>query len=592
MKSTEVTPLTFRRVILSLTCIIIALGLLTACGDAPVESGATPSGTVSTSPATVIVSIAPTLPPIMPPRDSTPTISFGGRISTPTEIAIVATSTPRPIPITIKVFGMSGKAPTLVEARIDGTSSIRYDEDSSSSPPVLTISSQQLSDDLVITDNKSSTVEGLLSGDYIVRVEYPPYEQAEQKFTVQDTGKSTARQIISVTLSMDPPDVEALINVGKGLMDYRTGKIEIFGGFSGYRSKPDFRFLNNDFLTNGPRYVSTYPDGQPTGEIAFSNGDDLPKEVSFSPDFKKVIYKLDHDFWIAEVDWNSNRVQNERQLTSVALFNAVELYWDASGKYVVHKGTGYRINLETGQVDEIEVKGIVVYPEMVSPDRKTIATNANLNGQVRFYDIASGQTTVVSMNGADWGDQELWLNNDQFVVGGRKGLRVINRNGTVEKLIDVDAIGIHNYSSWTVYGHERDGDPIVSTKCLINNERQVINTETGKITSLPAGTEDVVWVNDDTALLRREKTDNTTLDDRGTWLFRTADGADGSLTKLHNLPFERGANALPLPEKNLALFVANDTLYSVNLDGTNLKQLTTTGDFSLFLLGKLKEIDF
>jgi hypothetical protein len=530
-------------------------------------------------------------PAELPSEEPSDISEIGGTPGMPTTTQVLATPTPLPVPFTIKIFGMSGRGPALAETSVGDVSPL---SSRNIAPLVVTISSQQLGDDLVISDGAPSNVAGLPPGDYTLHVEYPPYKPSEQTFTLERSRNVIDKQVISVTLSMDPPDVETLLRVdggNDGLMDYRTGALVVAGEILGYRTTPEFRFLATG---HGPwgspeGYVSAFPDGQPTGNLTFANGDELPNSANFSPDFKRILYVSNKDFWIAEIDWATNKLRNERQLTSVSLFNSAELYWDASGKYVVTSGQGYRVDLDTGNVDQMETKAVKVYPEMLSPDRKTIAINDSLSRkEVRFYDIASGQTVIVSMNGEKWGDQEIWLNADQFVVGSAKELRVINRNGTVEKMMQVNGIGIKNYSSRTVYAHKRDGDPLVSTKCVINNERQVINTETGKITDLPEGTADVVWVDDVRALISRAKTNTTTLDDRGTWLFNSD---DDSLTPLHNLPFEN-ANAIALPDKNVALFVANRTLYRVNLDGTGLEQLTTTGDFNLMLVGKLNRVDF
>jgi hypothetical protein len=402
-------------------------------------------------------------------------------------------------------------------------------------------------------------------GEYQLHIELPPYKPRDQTVTLV-----TNTQMVTVPMSMDPLNTEHLVQLNRSFFNYETGQrvmtptVMQIGNQAfteelpplGVRSKAPLRLMVGT-AADQPQQV--YLDN--TGETRFTlPGSKLAYDgFAFSPDLQRVLYTQNDDLWLATADWDTGQLLEARQVTNVGVFPSAgsgHIYWHPDGKHILVDRTDvYQVDLESGETVEAKIGWKDLFTRRMSPDGRTVVGSSDADKGTYLYDIAANTKTL--LQGVGTSSDYVWLDNNRLALRINYHLWVVNRDGS--GLRELENTKLNHIEGWSAH-------------FVMDDFGHLVNVETGNVTDQPAGIERFDWINDDTLLLSREQGGEATLEDRGTWLFKPQ---DGQLVKITPYPY---SSALLLKDENLALFIANNNVWRVNLDGSGLTQLTQDGE--------------
>jgi len=278
------------------------------------------------------------------------------------------------------------------------------------------------------------------------------------------------------------------------------------------------------------------------------------RAILFSPDAKRIVLEKNSDLWLGDIDWASGTVRNPRQITQAGVFNGGERYWH--GEYLLYEG--YRVSIADQAVKEAKV-GWYQLEKRISPDRRTVVYQT-ADRMFMSYDLVTDEHKELrpNANSRDY----LWLDDDRAVtINWNRDIWLFDRR---ENALTV-AIPDLNLQDGLI-GPSPGGRYFGCTEFMGQERLLIIDSSDWSIVPVTKGIKDVQWVNADHFLFTREEP----IEQRGTWLF---DMATKTEKKVSPYPY---VNIAILPEAQRAVFTASSNLWAVKLDGTELKQLTTT----------------
>jgi hypothetical protein len=283
--------------------------------------------------------------------------------------------------------------------------------------------------------------------------------------------------------------------------------------------------------------------------------DPAARNISFSPNARRVVFEKNSDLWIADVDWPAGAVRNSRQITHVGVFNGkTSSYWN--GDTLLYGG--YRISLTAENVHEAPV-GWFQLEKRISPDSGAVI-GPRTNDQLYVYDVAQSQTTTLMdrVNIRDY----LWLDARRAVmIHGNRDVLLFDRSaGKASKVIG----GLNLQDRFSA---PSPGGRFVFVTEFMGQERVLaIDTTTWITTPISKDILGIEWLTPTTFLFKR----NEPIDKRGTWIF---DMGAKTERKVSSYPWDSIA---VLPNPGIVVFLANRNLWRTRIDGSELTQLTAT----------------
>jgi hypothetical protein len=283
--------------------------------------------------------------------------------------------------------------------------------------------------------------------------------------------------------------------------------------------------------------------------------DPVARNISFSPDARRVVFEKNSDLWIADVDWPAGAVRNPRQLTHVGVFNnKTSSYWN--GDHLLYGA--YRISLTAENVNEAPV-GWFRLEKRIAPDGGAVI-GARTNNQLYVYDVALGQATTL-MDGVNIRDY-LWLDARRAVmIHGNRDLLLFDRS-TAKATKVITGLNLQDGLS----APSPDGRFVFATEFMGLERMLAIDTTTWTTTPVSKDILGIAWLTPTTFLFKRSEP----IEKRGTWIFDM-----GAKTERKVSPYPWDSIAV-LPSPGLIIFRANRNLWRARINGSELTQLTTT----------------
>lgn len=276
----------------------------------------------------------------------------------------------------------------------------------------------------------------------------------------------------------------------------------------------------------------------------------------YSPDARQLVYAKNGDLWMADIDWDLNRVRDGRRLTTTGVFSDTRGGWWSGENLLVG---GYRVSLRDGRVSEPKV-GWFRMETRRSPDGNTILTESS-DRKLRAYDLRTDAWSGLLLDGVN-ARSFLWLDDDRAVINNwnNEVEEFDRRRGTVARVLPERNL----YDD--LFARSPDGLHFMATEGRDPHRVLLIDSRSWTLTPLSAELRDVVWADADVFFFTREEP----IDMRGTWRYSVAAGAAERVS-----PYP-SKQLVVLPAARCAVFLANNNLWRVDLDGSNLRALTTT----------------
>lgn len=480
---------------------------------------------------------------------------------------MMPTAMPYPFELQVSLKGPTGQYWRNIDYSATTVQDTTHDEQ-------VTISGEMLKDPVPLNGQEGSYVGRLISGNYTLHVRSKGYADMSMPIALTQTS-----QVVNVPLQLAPFTLNPaeLIVIGSRVIRFDTGEVVLSG-----RSFDFAQALRPD----GRSFLGLDPQNSGSPWVIFANGEhwqqltpDLPQfqsqgvyvqapQAMTSPDAKQALFALEGDLWLGDVNWETGKIENAKQLTQVGLFQgagrrSMAFNWHPDGKVVVINSQ-YRVDLQTGDVKTLERLS------SFSPNAR-YAVQPSANG-VAIYDIAA-DSAFQSSASRDRGG--CWLDDDRVVYAEKDGLWVIN--GATETRVAVDSIEIKSIAGC------QGNYAIVTPQPNPNRTAVVINVDNGQHVEAPANTTEL-RVGGDYAVIGVQEQSN--LEARGTFLLNLT---SGELKKMSAYPANPGsdkfsgfslhsANATILPDKDTVLFVANGHVWKSDLTGAPAKRLTEGDD--------------
>lgn len=459
----------------------------------------------------------------------------------------------------LRVYGMNGQTEVNSYGR--------------KTPIQVTITGNSLKEPLTLDDYLYGE---LPAGDYQVQVQAAPYQPATQTFTLKNKPGGT--QEFEITLAMAPLNPEGLYIVGDQIIDAKTGKEvvnlenagaeEIIGMQSNHTA-----FIARDMGYGGGSYKAVYLDGTPAKQFVDNVGNPLRVQLNWAPNLKQVIFFDKSDLWLADVDWNAFQLKNTRRVTRVGVFDYTskeDIVWHPDGKHVVvQKDNGVWVNLDSGEVKDANIGWYNLFERRLSPDGTTVVGASNKNAYV--YDVATNTKTELTQikGGRDF----CWLSNERVaILMGNGQLWNVSRDGSqARQVVDTNDNDIRSCS-----------EHFVTT-----DHNRVIDMDSGAIvTTLPKDVRKLDWLDAETLWFTRDDNFTTKVEERGTWRMNAR---TNEMTRISPYLYEAIGKT---QDGAQILFTANETLWRVNPDGTQLEELGDAPKYLKYPPVSLTVLDF
>jgi hypothetical protein len=276
----------------------------------------------------------------------------------------------------------------------------------------------------------------------------------------------------------------------------------------------------------------------------------------YSRDARQLVYARNGDLWLADLDWNLNKAKEGRRLTTTGVFNDTRGGWWSGDSLVVGE---YRVSLRDGHVSEPTI-GWFRIEDRRSPDGRTVLRES-ASRELRAYDLRTDSWSDLLLDGVN-ARSFLWLDDDRAVINNWNNelLEFDRRRGSVVRVI----AKLDWYDE--LFAPSPDGRFFMATDGKGDHRLLLIDSRSWAVTPLTAGMRDVVWADAGAFFFARDEP----IEMRGTWRYAVAAGAE---QKVSPYPSKQ---LVVLPAAGYAVFLANSNLWRVDVDGSDLKQLTTS----------------
>lgn len=444
-------------------------------------------------------------------------------------------------------------------------------------------------DTVTLTRNADGQVIGMIGrndeffnavqpGDYTLKINAQGYEAFEERIAVSGSDLELTATLKIIGIAANPED---MILLGSTIFRYDTGEV-LFSG-------PVFNLVQyvrpdrKSFLaTNGLGYAIVMPDGSLPYNILTVEQDpnqatqrETPPGYSVSPDLSRALFEIASDIWVGDIDWDKGLIRNARQVTQVGAFNSSiydngQVVWHPDGEYVLVLDK-YRINLKSGEIKTLE-GGI----GQVSP-----------NGRYglrwypsRIYDWVADVEYPLAV------DQQrgCWREDGTRVYVDKASLRLARDGQESELDMGVELKGDLGCRGNYVVGRRTDNK---------DNTLTFVNVESGKTFDGPKNLYDIKLTGDYAIGSVLDKSD---FDVRGTYLINMKDGI---FTRVSAYPTQSSSDNLGrladlynnmsviLPDKDTAMFVANNQLWKTDLTGSLATKLADIADPNMLYGGRM-----
>lgn len=485
--------------------------------------------------------------------------------------SVTETSTPVPIYVLIDILSMNSTSP--------------FPRDLSA--PIITITGSQLEEVISFEfTQRSRPIQLPAAGTYTFRFETNWYETSEKTITLTEP-----QTIVTSTMQMQPLDPTEWVVVGNTPINVETGEQlpHLWSRLDGHimwSPATPTRLLNYrvDPL-NQAIYEQFYADGSQLfqhGIYQQENGIELDlrtEAIIFDDSLQRAIYTNDNDLWLADMNWNENLLTGSQRITQLGLFDrTLNALW--FGDYVLaDENDGIHINLITGEFQESATRFYSLFPGgAIAPDWGVLLSpyenfELGLSGVLWMYDVAANTIEIVSDIPAGI---PLWLDNERALVPAplnTGNLWLFDRPTKSVTLLSETVPG-------TLFAPSPTGNYVfVLGGDSFAQEPSLYNVGSGKLISFKPKIDVADWITDSRVVFSRGGSFNdsqTTLEDRGTWLY---DASTNELIQLTPFPY---SELILIAEKEIAIFIANENLWRVDFDGSNLMQLTNSGDINSY----------
>jgi len=239
-----------------------------------------------------------------------------------------------------------------------------------------------------------------------------------------------------------------------------------------------------------------------------------------SDDNKWVVYVKDKDIWRADVDWQAFKLTNEKQVTSIGLFQepffAENIALGTDKTLVVRNLMKLlRVDLETGDVHPAVLPRANLARQR-SPDSKSIV--GIQNGKLYCYDVDSDSAKTTPAARLEMNDLQ-WLGNDRAAC-------VLNEK--VVATYDLASNALTEICQLPILC-TKIGEPSPDGRYIFcaNNRQGVLVDLQGKTATPVTGGAGITWVSNDTFAFSRDVSDSNL---RGTWIY------DGKEKRIYKNP--------------------------------------------------------
>ncbi|MGB8168460.1 MAG: hypothetical protein WCF18_13265 [Chthoniobacteraceae bacterium] len=295
-----------------------------------------------------------------------------------------------------------------------------------------------------------------------------------------------------------------LVLADNDLYDSETGKL-IFTGWL-KEGMPVKLFWEKETATVLAQYELGFVRYAPDGSVKTK----LLREFAFgvADDYRWITFPKEKDVWVADVDWPTLALKNERQLTTLGQFN--ERYYAAN----IILGTDKTLIVRNlNQLLRIDIQAASVHPtriplneiaKRVSPDSKSVV--GLQNGKFYCYDVDTDALKEIPVGRGAMNDYQ-WLDNDRCAMIAA-GKSVVIYDQKKHALDEVCALpGFFN----------RIGEPSPNGRYVFcaGQSRGVLVDLQQKTAKPVTGGAGVSWVGMESFIFSREVQDSEL---RGTWI--------------------------------------------------------------------------
>ena len=284
--------------------------------------------------------------------------------------------------------------------------------------------------------------------------------------------------------------------------------------------------------------------------------------LGFFDDSKKIVFVRNKNVWVADVDWESFRFINERQVTNIDSFYenhfAENLVLLTSKTLIVRNLNNLlRVNLETGNVKPTRIP-LGDIGKRRSPDSKWVV--GVLNGQFYCYDVDGDSAKTIPVGRTGIGDYQ-WLGNDRC-LGVAAGKEIVNYDRTANTLTAVTALPFPCFR----IGEPSPGGRYIFAAGGFEGRNGVVVDLQNKTAAKVSGGAGIMWVNADTFAYSREIPDS---DLRGSWFQKVGEG-EKRISPEPYLVSSGVSRLIQLPQAGLLILETAHGLTKMKPDGSGI----------------------
>lgn len=309
----------------------------------------------------------------------------------------------------------------------------------------------------------------------------------------------------------------------------------------------------------------------------------IPTNASLSPKWDKILYTENGDLWTSEVNCKTGKIDNKQKITELGIFGpntpfklaswyddiiAVPMYYLTS--------EDLRIDLKKKSVEPLYISKEENYSRIdgsPSPDgRFLIHTGYNYGANISINDLQNNKVSKTEIFSADRMQRHIWINENQFLAQGKVnsgdwfifdivGMQVIRNFANIHATWDYFYTpGVYRSSCVSL-----NGTYVIFHSYDTPENFLILNVKNGKTVQVPVkGVAPYIWLSDDKLLY----SEGGTITKQGTWILDAQTGETKKVTNYQSSGF------VNLPSVKQVLFSANNLIWRVNQDGTDLTQIT------------------
>ncbi len=365
------------------------------------------------------------------------------------------------------------------------------------------------------------------------------------------------------------------------------------------RDARDFKIVYNQFpdgetrLSTDKKYLLVHNAGNiycmnTSGKLIAKTN--IPANANLSPTWDKILFTENGDLWTSDVNCKTGKIDNKQKITELGIFgsnivfNLISWFDDIITLPMDNwVSENLRIDLKKKSVEALYITQETNYSRISgspSPNGRFLVHTGVWNGaNISINDLQNNKVTKTDIYSSDKGQHHVWINNNQFFFEGK----MKSGDWFIFDLIELKII--KNFSNINAFTRITDEPGASSSSCVSLNgtyivmhkystiddtqgDFLIVNIKNTKTIQAAVGShaKHYAWLTDDKLIYSEFGSINR----QGTWILNAVNGEIKKVSSFQSSGF------VTLPEVNQVLFSANNIIWRVNHDGTNLVQLTNS----------------